>query len=64
MTSTYAKEDLHAREVEVEVSILPGMPSFQIVGMPEKAVKAGSRERVKAAIIGDNTASARRVLLS
>ena len=64
MTSTYAKEDLHVREVEVEVSILPGIPSFQIVGLPEKAVKE-SRERVKAAIINSGYAfPARRVLVN
>ncbi len=35
--------------VEVEVDISPGLPSFQIVGLPEAAVRE-SRERVRAAI--------------
>ena len=35
--------------VEVEVDIVPGLPHFTIVGLPETAVKE-SKERVKAAI--------------
>ena len=35
--------------VEVEVDLLPGLPSFAIVGLPDKAVQE-SRERVRSAI--------------
>ena len=36
--------------VEVEVDISPGLPAFNIVGLPDAAVQE-SRERVGAAII-------------
>ena len=40
---------LDTAEVEVEVQIASGLPSFTIVGLPDKAV-AESRERVRAAL--------------
>lgn len=40
---------IDAYEVEVEVDISPGIPSFNIVGLPDSAVKE-SRDRVKSAI--------------
>ena len=62
--TTYAKEDLSVCQVDVEVCILPGIPSFHIVGLPEKAVKE-SRERVKAAIINSGfTFPVKRVLVN
>ena len=40
---------LECEPVEVEVDISPGLPSFLIVGLPDKAVEE-SRERVRSAI--------------
>lgn len=40
---------IDAYQVEVEVDIAPGLPSFTTVGLPEAAVKE-SRERVKSAV--------------
>ena len=48
--STYVQDQLKVRQVEVEVCVSSGIPTFQIVGLAEKAVKE-SRERVKAAIM-------------
>jgi magnesium chelatase family protein len=47
--STVAFVGIEARAVEVQVRITPGKPSFQIVGLPDKAV-AESRERVRNAL--------------
>jgi magnesium chelatase family protein len=44
-----ALQGIEAKIVEVEVSLLRGLPSFSIVGLPETAVKE-SRERVESAI--------------
>ncbi len=40
---------LHGALVEVEVDIATGLPSFQVVGLPDKAVQE-ARERVRSAI--------------
>ena len=40
---------LESALVEVEVDLSPGLPSFQIVGLPDAAVQE-ARERVRAAI--------------
>ncbi len=40
---------IDAIKVDVEVDISPGLPSFNIVGLPETSVKE-SKERVRAAI--------------
>ena len=40
---------LEGAKVEVEVDISPGLPSFTIVGLPDKAVQE-ARERVRSAI--------------
>ena len=40
---------LEARAVEVQCQLAAGVPAFNIVGLPDKAV-AESRERVRAAI--------------
>ena len=62
--STLVKDDLWVKQVEVEVCMLVGMPSFQIVGLPEKAVKE-SRERVRAAIVNSGYAfPVKRVLVN
>jgi magnesium chelatase family protein len=47
--SSCAFQGIEAQSVEVEVSLLRGLPSFTIVGLPETAVKE-SRERVESAI--------------
>ena len=48
-TFTVAFEGVEARLVEVQCAVVPGMPSFGIVGLPDKAVSE-ARERVKAAV--------------
>jgi magnesium chelatase family protein len=40
---------LEARSVEVQCQIAPGLPRFNVVGLPDKAV-GESRERVQAAL--------------
>ena len=47
--ATTAYLGLDARAVEVQVQIAPGLPAFNLVGLPDKAV-AESRERVQAAL--------------
>ncbi len=47
--NTLAFEGIHVTDVEVQVHIASGMPSFTIVGLPDKAV-AESRERVRVAV--------------
>jgi magnesium chelatase family protein len=47
--ATVAFLGLEARAVEVQVQIAPGLPSFIVVGLPDKAV-AESRERVRSAL--------------
>ncbi len=47
--STVAFEGVDAKQVDVQVLIAPGLPAFNIVGLPDKAV-AESRERVRAAL--------------
>lgn len=46
---TVAFEGVEARLVEVQCAIAPGMPSFSLVGLPDKAVSE-ARERVRAAV--------------
>ena len=46
---TCAVVSLEAAIVEVEVDISPGLPAFNIVGLPDAAVQE-ARERVRAAI--------------
>lgn len=48
-TFTVAFEGVEARLVEVQCAVVPGLPSFGIVGLPDKAVSE-ARERVKAAL--------------
>ena len=47
--NTVAFAGIDARPVDVQVQITSGLPSFTIVGLPDKAV-AESRERVRAAL--------------
>jgi magnesium chelatase family protein len=46
---TVAFHGVEARLVEVQCSLAPGMPAFNIVGLPDKAVSE-ARERVRAAM--------------
>lgn len=47
---TVAFQGIEAVPVDVQVQVAPGMPHFNIVGLPDKAV-AESRERVRAALL-------------
>jgi magnesium chelatase family protein len=47
-TFTVAFEGVEARLVEVQCAVVPGLPGFAIVGLPDKAVSE-ARERVRAA---------------
>lgn len=53
--STVAFEGVDARAVDVQVQVAPGMPSFAIVGLPDKAVSE-ARERVRSALIASGLA--------
>ncbi|MGX9356878.1 YifB family Mg chelatase-like AAA ATPase [Roseobacteraceae bacterium S113] len=46
---TVAFEGVSARSVEVQCAVTPGMPSFSIVGLPDKAVSE-ARDRVRTAL--------------
>jgi len=46
---TVAFEGIEARIVEVQCAVSPGLPSFSIVGLPDKAVSE-ARDRVRAAL--------------
>ena len=48
LVRTVAYLGLEARSVEVQCQLAPGLPAFNIVGLPDKAV-GESRERVRAA---------------
>ena len=47
--SSVALIGVDALEVTVEVDVAPGLPNFQVVGLPDQAVSE-ARERVRAAI--------------
>jgi magnesium chelatase family protein len=49
LVQTVAYLGLEARSVEVQCQIAPGLPRFNLVGLPDKAVNE-SRERVHAAL--------------
>ncbi len=49
LVSTVAYLGLEARSVEVQCSLIAGLPNFTVVGLADKAV-AESRERVRGAI--------------
>jgi len=46
---TVALSGIEAAPVEVQVSLVPGQPTFSVVGLPDKAV-GESRDRVRAAL--------------
>ena len=49
LVRTVAYLGLEARAVEVQCSLAPGLPKFNVVGLADKAV-AESKERVRAAL--------------
>ncbi|WMT92228.1 YifB family Mg chelatase-like AAA ATPase [Pelagibacterium sp. H642] len=53
--TTVAFLGIEAVPVDVQVQVSPGMPKFNIVGLPDKAV-GESRERVRAALIASGLA--------
>src|SRR5689334_19813720 len=62
--STVAFEGIEARAVDVQVQIVPGLPAFAIVGLPDKAVSE-ARERVRSALIASGLAlPARRIIVN
>ena len=52
---TVAFQGVEARLVEVQCAVTPGMPSFALVGLPDKAVSE-AKERVRAALQSLNIA--------
>src|SRR5690554_218467 len=55
LVSTVAYLGLEARGVEVQCQVAPGLPAFNIVGLPDKAVSE-ARERVRAALVASGLA--------
>jgi magnesium chelatase family protein len=53
--STVAFEGIEARAVDVQVQVAPGLPAFNVVGLPDKAVTE-ARERVRSALIASGLA--------
>ena len=49
-TTAFTLDGIAARTVRVEVDVHRGLPSFQIVGLPDAAVRE-ARERVRAALV-------------
>jgi magnesium chelatase family protein len=47
---SFTLDGITARALRVEVDVLPGLPSFTIVGLPDAAVRE-ARERVRAALV-------------
>src|SRR3569623_213577 len=62
--TTVAFEGIDARIVAVQVQVAPGLPAFNIVGLPDKAVSE-AKERVRAALIASGLAlPARRITVN
>jgi magnesium chelatase family protein len=61
--STVAFEGIEARAVDVQVQVVPGLPNFLIVGLPDKAVSE-ARERVRAALVAGLALPARRIIVN
>jgi magnesium chelatase family protein len=61
---TVAFEGIEARAVAVQVQVAPGLPAFNIVGLPDKAVSE-AKERVRAALVASGLAlPARRITIN
>jgi magnesium chelatase family protein len=62
--STVAFEGIEARAVDVQVQVAPGLPAFNIVGLPDKAVSE-AKERVRSALIASGLAlPSRRITIN
>jgi magnesium chelatase family protein len=62
--STVAFEGIEAMPVDVQVQVAPGLPAFNIVGLPDKAVSE-AKERVRAALVASGLAlPARRITIN
>ena len=62
--ATVAFEGIEARAVDVQVQVAPGLPAFNIVGLPDKAVTE-AKERVRAALVASGLAlPARRITVN
>jgi len=62
--STVAFEGIEARAVDVQVQVAPGLPAFNVVGLPDKAVSE-ARERVRAALVASGLAlPSRRITIN
>ena len=48
--TTFALEGVSSHEVTVEVDVRRGLPTFTLVGLPDRAIRE-SRERVRAALL-------------
>src|SRR2546429_6317839 len=62
--ATVACEAIEAGAVEVQFQVAPGLPGFNVVGLPDKAVSE-ARERVRAALVTSGLAlPARRITVT
>ncbi len=62
--STVAFQGIEAVGIDVQVQLMPGLPAFTIVGLPDKAV-GESRERVKAALLASGLSlPAKRIVVN
>src|ERR1700726_2550530 len=62
--ATVAFEGIEARAVDVQVQVAPGLPAFNVVGLPDKAVWE-ARGRVRAALVASGLAlPARRIIVN
>jgi magnesium chelatase family protein len=62
--ATVAFEGIEARALDVQVQVAPGLPAFNVVGLPDKAVSE-ARERVRAALVASGLAlPARRITVN
>jgi magnesium chelatase family protein len=62
--TTVAFEGIEARAVDVQVQVAPGLPAFNVVGLPDKAVSE-ARERVRSALVASGLAlPARRITVN
>jgi magnesium chelatase family protein len=62
--ATVAFEGIEARAVDVQVQVAPGLPAFNVVGLPDKAVSE-ARERVRAGLVASGLAlPARRITVN
>jgi magnesium chelatase family protein len=62
--ATVAFEGIEARAVDVQVQVATGLPAFNVVGLPDKAVSE-ARERVRAALVASGLAlPARRITVN